>query len=726
MKAAIVRVVWALLALAVSASLLSNRVPDREWVPFGDQSAHLLATMSLWNDQDLRFDAGDLHRFDAQFPQAGGPRGAYFKQVGEQRFYFAKPVLYAVLAAPLYGLLGTAGFIVLNLVALGILVFVTVRCATPVFGSLAGQLLAAGLFLIGPAVVWAGVIHPDLFAAALLAMGSFIVLRPGVAWRLCLGGLLLGMAFYERPPLLAVFPFLLFVAAPVLGRRLGWALLGASIGWAGPSFVNLLQDAHLLAYQGNRFGVWARPFPFEAGWVLPTGRDYNHIFDLRHLWGAVRTNWPLLPEKLLDFLIGRQTGILLYFPVALLFLATALWRGNRAARLLCAGVGVYWLLNTLAFPTNGFGGAQSYGSRYLLQVIPVLIVALLFVRREPSGQTGPWRHWPVIGALGLAALFQHGTLPPSAALVARPAMFLTQAPAIWFPLETSLLPYMPIDSPGFELRPDRTTTSLYRIEGFEQGLMPLQAAVNHAQFTVFQHDSRDPLPELSLVSSVDAAGALMHAGLPVWQGALRAGVPTPVRVPSHELSRHAFDMISNAPLRWGTFAVELRTASFGPTALAEIVFAAPKSAARTPWAQDIAPTQFGESGVASRFGWGSPEPWGVWTLGHYAELALEPASAEQPMDLVLEATAFVPPGAPAQSFDVSVNGGKAVAWRFSNSDVQRLRMAVPPLGPTGVLRVGIAVRQPRSPSAHGAGPDERLLGLGLRSLRLEPATGTPP
>lgn len=726
MKSAIVRVAWALLALAVSASLLFTRVPDREWVPYGDQSAHLLATMSLWHDQDLRFDAGDLQRFDAQFPKAGGPRGAYFKQVGEQRLYFAKPVLYAVFAAPLYGLLGTAGFVVLNLVALGVLVLVTVRCATPVFGPLAGQLSAAGLFLIGPAVVWAGVIHPDLFAAALLAMGSFIVLRPGAAWRLCLGGLLLGMAFYERPPLLAVFPFLLFAAVPVLGRRLGWALLGASIGWAGPSLVNLLQDAHLLAYQGNRFGVWARPFPFEAGWVLPTGRDYNHIFDLRRLWEAIGMNWPLLPEKLVDFLMGRQTGILLYFPVALLFLATALWRGGRAARLLCAGVGVYWLLNTLAFPTNGFGGAQSYGSRYLLQVIPVLIVALLFVRREPPVVVGPSRHWPVIGALGLAVLFQHGTQPPSAALVARPAVYLTQAPARWFPLETSLLPYMPIDSPGFELRPERSSTSIYRIEGFDHGLMPLRAGANQALFTVFQHDGRGPLPALSLIASVDAAGALMHEGRPVWQGALRAGQPTLVQLPPAVLSRHAFDMISNASVRWGTFALELRTASSGPTALAEIVFATPTPTARTPWARDITPSGFGQAGVAARFGWGSPEPWGMWTLGHYAELAMEPASTGEPMDLVLEATAFVPPGAPAQSFDVSVNGGKAVPWRFSNSDVQRLRLAVPPLGPNGVLRVGIAVRQPLSPSVHMGGPDERLLGLGLRSLRLEPATGTPP
>ena len=727
MRSAIGRMVWALLALVVSFSLLSSRIPDREWAPYGDQSAHLLATMSLWHDHDLRFDAADLQRFDAQFPKAGGPRGAYFKQVGERQFYFAKPVLYAVFAAPLYGLFGTAGFIVLNLLALAGLVFVTVRCATPVFGQVPAQCLAAGLFLMGPAVVWAGVIHPDLLGAALLAVGGYLVLRSGPAWRLCLGGLLLGMAFYERPPLMALYPSVLIVAGSVLGRRLGWVLLGSVVGWAAPSLVNLLQDAHLLAYQGNRFGVWSRPFPFEAGWALPQGKDYNHLFELRRLWMAVQANWPLLPEKLLDFLVGRQTGILLYYPVALLFLVTALWRGSAAARLLCAGLGVYWLLNTLAFPTNGFGGAQSYGSRYLLQAMPVLILALPFVRGLPVAD-GRWLHLPAVVALGLTGLFQHGTLPPSSALVARPTVFLTQAPAQWFPLETSLLPYMPIDSPGFEWRPERSTTSLYRIEGFDNGLLPLDAPANRSEITVFQHDSRDPLSTLSLASSVDAAGVLTHAGRPVWQGALRAGQPASIPVSPALLSRQAFDMISNKPVRWGTFALEVRTASPGPSAVAEIGFAVPGSTARTPWAQDIRPASFGEAGITARFGWGASEPWGRWTVGRYAELslALAPVAAQEPLRLVLQATAFVPPGAPAQSFEISVNGGPPTPWRFPNAELQRLRLAVPPGGATGVVRVGIAVRQPLSPQAHGLGPDPRPLGLGLRSLRLEPDTGTLP
>jgi hypothetical protein len=86
----------------------------------------------------------------------------------------------------------------------------------------------------------------------------------------------------------------------------------------------------------------------------------------------------------LYFLIGRHTGILLYFPVAVVLLLHLLRRPDRVSFSLLAGLAAMIGFYLVWMPQNYFGGSTFVGNRYFLGAFPVLLVAL---RQLPSART---------------------------------------------------------------------------------------------------------------------------------------------------------------------------------------------------------------------------------------------------------------------------------------------------------------------------------------------------
>jgi hypothetical protein len=81
--------------------------------------------------------------------------------------------------------------------------------------------------------------------------------------------------------------------------------------------------------------------------------------------------------------VGQHTGMLVYIPLALFILAAVLARIREADRwALALGLGVlaYVVFYAVAFPNNFYGGGQSFGNRYFLQVAPAVFVLALLAR----------------------------------------------------------------------------------------------------------------------------------------------------------------------------------------------------------------------------------------------------------------------------------------------------------------------------------------------------------
>jgi 4-amino-4-deoxy-L-arabinose transferase-like glycosyltransferase len=720
--------VWVALAALVLGSALIGKRPDAEWQPFADQSAHTMATMSVWHDHDLRYTLHDLERFNARFPAAAGPRGAYLKQNAEGELFFAKPPLFALMAAPFYGLMGSSGFVLFNLLALAVMVGLTLHSVRTVYGQTLARLMTAALFVMGPFMAWAMVAHPDLLIAMLLYLGGFLLLTRNEGSASLVAGMLLGLAVSEKPTFVLLLPFLLLSARHTRTTTTAWLAVGLAAGWLAPAALQWSQDGQFLSYQGLRFGLTGAPFPLEPGWEVPGQNTVGHVFDMASLATTLSHNLHLVPEKLFDLLVGRQTGLLPYFPVAAAFLVGALISRQRAALWLVVAFLLHYLLQALIFPTNGFGGAHSYGSRYLMQTLPLLPLALLASTsstRVKASVTAP-TVWSGALAVGLTLVLQHGTLPPSASSVANPSRYLLHPPATWFRLEPSLLPWLPVHEPRFRQPSLSGEASVFLTSGFEQGLQSVGAKGANSTFVLHLHDASQALPALALTVSAHTRVRVHTRRQLVWEGPLAPGQSQSLPIEPAMLQGQAFDLLSQRHVRWGSFSVDWKPLIAGKqVSYATVGFMTPGGARAFPALDSfIPPTNFASQGIISQFQWSQVEPWGMWTDGTYAELVIPlPVGASPPVDVTLRAHALVTAAHPLQVVDVSVNGRLSQTWTFRQKIAQALKLRIDDF-PSGRAVLGFRIHHPASPMEIGLNTDPRSLGLGLQGLTLSASTDT--
>jgi hypothetical protein len=131
-------------------------------------------------------------------------------------------------------------------------------------------------------------------------------------------------------------------------------------------------------------------------------------------------------------------------------------------------------------------------------------------------------------------------------------------------------------------------------------------------------------------------------------------------------------------------------------------------------------------------GWSTPEPWGVWSDGELASIAVlleTPVDASAGAEIHLEGHLFLPPGGEPPDILVSVNGGPAKhprARRTGEADGAEVTLSLPVHLPAAsgryALEVNLHIRNPMSPSDAGMSEDVRRLGFGLHRLRIETRT----
>ena len=357
-----------LVAIVALFSALASQRPGQELI-WGDEGTYLAMTASLARDGDLIFGAADREWAERRQPEVGVT--VILQRTGRGLTY-SKPVLYPLLAAPFYALLGESGLLVLNALALAAAMLAAwallLRRGEPELAALA-LLSFAGCGALAPYLLWR---VSDMAQFALALVGLALVaarLRPASArrapaalgrWLPPLGGALLGLLVTMRLPNAALAAAA--VAACLLYRR-PWR--AAAVALAVAAALALASGGGLLLTgTANPYKAERASFNGETGYPVGIGgaaaqERFVTVPATQAVGWRPGADASRVRHSALYFLIGRHTGLVLYFPLALLLALRILRRPDRLGLALAAGVAAIGVFYLVWLPENYFGGSQT-------------------------------------------------------------------------------------------------------------------------------------------------------------------------------------------------------------------------------------------------------------------------------------------------------------------------------------------------------------------------------
>lgn len=397
---------WLLLALAAAVLLpLAWMRPSQERL-WGDEGTYVAMAASLARDGDLAFGPEDRAWAEQRLPEGV----TVILQRTKLGLSYSKPILYALLSALPYRLLGEWGLPALNLVALLAAALCAAlalsRIASPgrVWLTLVTFFCAAALL---PYVLWrmSDALQMALALGGLaLACGGLLrrtasgpqsgtrsgaAAEPEVPSRLrraaealdgwgavAGGGLLLGLLTAMKIPNAALVAAA--VAAQLVHRRWRRAAILAIVALA--TALAVLSLTERLAGATEPYNAVRTSFDGTTGYpVGPGGEAAAQRFET----AAATLRLTLIPAAeparigwaAVTYLVGRHTGVLVYFPLALVLLVLALAAPDRVTWCLLAGALAIVVFYTAWLPWNYFGGSTFLANRYFLAAYAALLLA---------------------------------------------------------------------------------------------------------------------------------------------------------------------------------------------------------------------------------------------------------------------------------------------------------------------------------------------------------------
>ncbi len=377
----------ALLTLAILATLARYRSPvSRVW---GDEGTFLAMMASLTEDGDLWFEDADLARIETA---KGGRAHLILERCGD-RIAYSKPIFFALIAAPFYALLGESGPILLNALVLAFalaLAFAYLRrWGDNAAAALVTVTFAGGAVMI-PYVAWR---MTDTFQTALAVTGLVLCFaryrgslpaRPRaldrlIVWRGAplLGALLLGLTVNMRVSngvLVAAA-----VVAELVQRRPRRALLLGSAALV--MFLALAGSTQILTGASNPYRTARTTFTPATGYPAGAGAEAAltrlQVTEASDKTGLdTYTGAERIAYASYYFFAGRHTGLIFYFPTAVVFLLFAVRRSDPIGRVALAALAAAFTFFVAWRADNYFGGDTFIGNRYFPSIYPLVLVAL--------------------------------------------------------------------------------------------------------------------------------------------------------------------------------------------------------------------------------------------------------------------------------------------------------------------------------------------------------------
>jgi len=344
---------------------------------YGDSPSYRLMIKSLIYDKDLILDKKDIQRWRKN---KDTPTGAYVFIDKKGVIKYGKPLLYPLIALPFFFIFKTSGLILLNSLLLGGSIVCGFCYLKRYFNRFYSLILSILFFFCSYIPFYTGWITPDemIFFACCLVMYLILVKnKPDLA------GLIIGIVTSAK----IVFSLLLIPLFAILIEEKAYRRLKNTI---------CLYLTGLLSMLILTFIFLGRISPYTelSGYIPARIKPYSAIDDIKNslvivpLFIGIHFNsWDLFFRNILNFFIGRFTGIIWYAPpafvcIVLYLLSIRMMKKKEkiiGISILSAALLLVLILVVLR-PLNYFGGEDFIGNRYCFILPAMLFLPLRKIR----------------------------------------------------------------------------------------------------------------------------------------------------------------------------------------------------------------------------------------------------------------------------------------------------------------------------------------------------------
>lgn len=365
----------------------------------GDSASFTLQALSIANDFDLKYDKQD-GKYWKELNWREHPAGLFFQEYSGG-YAFAKPYGYSLFLAAFIFLFGKAGFVIGNVLILGLIdlfIFLTLRS---LYGKLESALLTVSFTFFSYAYMYVFYMHADLFLAMLSSMFVFLLTRLFVRpSKLYFTALCLVAAFIAAEKIAAVLVMLPAFLLYFYKAKSFRTVVGFGLIFTAGFLLFILPYLHYSDYKSwNPYTVKRLSAPFSKPFTFDSDKrasSYNALNSGRHfnLSGIIKRTFDTskVREKASSFyyyFFGAYTGMIVFIPFAFITILYSIFRVLKKpdSRLVAPLIGLfsYILFYVVLFHTNYYGGGQSLGNRYFLQISPFIVLLVLGLRLKRKG-----------------------------------------------------------------------------------------------------------------------------------------------------------------------------------------------------------------------------------------------------------------------------------------------------------------------------------------------------
>ncbi len=376
-------------------SILTLRLPFIKFRGFlSDEATYLAITQSLIYDKDIVYEQKDLVRIMEKYPS--GPQGIFLKRgSSNDQLYYAKSIIYPLIAAPFFAILEERGILLFNIILAFLSLYIANIWLIRKFNDFSKALIWTLIFFFCSVsiayLIW---MTPEIFNFSTVFIGllfwsyrylkeehpkelniSFIH-RLLISPKSCLfSSFSFALAACSKPPnFILIIPLGIML---LLEKRWKDLFLSAIVYLI--IFGLFFSSYYIFTGDWNFMGGERKTFYGNLPFISPSATFDNLgvSHTAKNYWEDYYINPKIFFLNIFYFFVGRFSGIFLYYiPSFFILLYFLINKKDNISLIAFTLIFIEIIGYTGLIPHNYYGGGGTLGNRYFMNIYPLFFLLI--------------------------------------------------------------------------------------------------------------------------------------------------------------------------------------------------------------------------------------------------------------------------------------------------------------------------------------------------------------